>query len=266
MIYVKKLDGTLQKYNPSKLRNSLSNAGANKEVIDRIMQKVEKIIHNEIETRELFKFVFNEFKKEQPNIAPIYDLRNSLLRLGTTGFAFEKFVSHILKKQGYSIKLNQIIKGRYVKHEIDIFAVKNDEKVMVECKYHLKPWIRCDIQTALYVYARFLDVKQHFTAPMLITNTKFSNQAMDYSKGVRLKLMGWRFPQDNSLEYNIEKFRIFPITMLSSLNKDETDILLSKDITLISELLKNNNNELCSILKINRQKADKILEEAKKLV
>jgi len=266
MIYVKKLDGTTQKYNPFKLRNSLSSAGADKEVIDKIMQKVDKILYNGIETRELFKFVFKEFKKEQPNIAPIYDLRNSLLRLGREGFAFEKFVSYILKKQGYSIKMNQIVKGRFVKHEIDVSAVKNNERMMVECKYHLKPWIRCDIQTALYVYARFLDVKKFFTTPMLVTNTKFSNQAIDYSKGVGLKLMGWKFPQNNSLEFNVEKFRLFPITMLSSLAKEDVDILISNNIILLRDLSAKTADEISGMLKTTRLKADKILEESKKLL
>ena len=60
MIYVKKLDGTSQKYDDNKLRRSLEDSGADKETIDKILKKVEKKLYNGIETRKLFKFVFRE--------------------------------------------------------------------------------------------------------------------------------------------------------------------------------------------------------------
>ena len=139
--------------------------------------------------------------------------------MGREGYAFEKLVSIILKKQGFSTSLNQIIKGKYIKHEIDVSAVKDNEKIMVECKHHNKPWLGTDIQTALYVYARFIDVKKSFTGPMLVTNTRFSRQVVTYSKGIGLKLMGWKCPKGDSLEYYIEKFKLYPITMLPNLNE-----------------------------------------------
>ncbi len=262
MIYVKKLNGEVQKYDPSKLRTSLSNSGADEQTIDRIMTKIDKILYNGIETKKLFKFALKEFKKSQPYIASKYNLKNAILRLGTEGFAFEKFVSMLLKKQGYLTKLNQIVQGKYVKHEIDISAVKGNEKIMVECKHHVKPWLGSDIQTALYVYARFLDVKKFFTSPMLVTNTRFSRQVTTYSKGVGLKLMGWKVPEGNSLEYNVEKFRLYPITMLSSLDKRKINLLLSANIILISSLL---TVDTAKILKIPKLKANKILEESKTL-
>ncbi len=266
MIQVKKLDGTLQRYDPAKLKRSLANAGADREIIDEIMPKLDKILYDGIETRALFKFVFNELKKHQPSLASRYDLKNSILRLGVAGYAFEKFVAALLLKMGFSIKLNQIVKGRYVPHEIDVIAAKGRERVMVECKHHVKPWLGCDIQTALYVFARFLDVQQYFTMPMLVTNTKFSEQVIRYSRGVGLRLMGWKFPQDDSLEYHIERFRLYPITMLSSLEHRHVDILLHNSVLLIRELALKDSNFISKMLGVSLSKADKILADAANLV
>jgi hypothetical protein len=266
MLYVKKFDGTMQKYDASKLKRSLVNSGADNEIINKIMAKVDKILYDGIETKKLFRFVFNEFKKHRSYTASRYNLKNAILRLGIEGFAFEGFVSKLLKKQGYSVRLNRVVKGRYILHEIDVSARKNNERIMVECKHRTKPWLGCHIQTALYVYARYLDVKKTFTAPMLVTNTKFSGQVIKYSRGVGLMLMGWKFPRSNSLEYNIEKFRLYPITMLSSLSKSKIDMLLNLKIFLISDLSKRNASEIANMIKITESGANRILEESRALL
>ena len=265
MLYVKKLDGRTEEYNASKLRQSLLNSGADEKTANKIIDKVDGILYDGIETKKLFKFAFEEFKKYQPYASSRYNLKNAILRLGIEGYPFEKFVAKIFQKQGYSVKLNQIIKGQYIRHEIDISAEKDKEKIMVECKHYTKPWLGSHIQTALYVYARFIDAKKWFTVPMLVTNTRFSRQIITYSKGVGLKLMGWKFPEGNSLEYNIEKFGLYPITMISSLNKEKIDALLNYNIILISNLLTKDITEISKILRISKSKANKILEEAKTL-
>ena len=265
MIRVKKLDGTLQKYDPEKLQSSLLRAGADEAIIDKIMASVEKKLYDGIETKELFKFVFLEFKKQQPAIAPKYDLKNAILRLGEQGFPFEKLVAKIFQKKGYATKLNQIIRGTYIQHEIDVAAQKKEENVMIECKHHNKPWVGCSIQTALYVYARFLDVKDTFTQALLVTNTKFSTQVLDYAKGTGLQLMGWRYPYDNGLESNIEKFRLYPVTMLASLDKEKVDMLLRENLFLIGDLCRKDEKELSVMLRISKSKAIAILEEARSL-
>lgn len=265
MIYVKKLDGRTEKYDASKLKKSLLNSGADEETANKIIDKVDGIIYNGIETKKLFKFVLKEFKKYKPNVSSRYNLKNAILRLNFNGAHFEKLVAKIFQKRGYSVKLNQIVNGKYIKHEIDISAEKNKEKIMVECKHHAKPWLGTDIQTALYVYSRFIDVKKWFTVPMLVTNTKFSPQVITYSKGVGLKLMGWKFPKGESLEYYIERFKIYPVTMLSHLDEKKISELLRLNILLISDLSSMDAKKISNMLKISKSKANKILEEAKTL-
>ena len=265
MIYVKKLNGEMQKYDASKLKKSLLNSGADEETASKIMDKVDKILYNGIETKKLFKFALKEYKKYEPYGYSRYNLKNAILRLDFEGFHFEKLVAKIFQREGYSVKLNQIVKGKYIQHEIDISAEKGKEKIMIECKHHAKPWLGSDIQTALYVYARFTDVKKLFTVPMLVTNTKFSPQVLTYSKGVGLKLMGWKFPKGSSLEYYIEKFKLYPITMLSTLDRKKISDLFRINVLLISELSTMTTSKISGILKISKSKAGKILEESKTL-
>jgi len=99
MINVKKLDGTLERYSETKLRESLFKSGADEETINRIMEKVKGILYDGIETKKLFKFVFEQYKKNAPYYSSRYNLKNAILRLGREGFAFERFVSLILKKK-----------------------------------------------------------------------------------------------------------------------------------------------------------------------
>jgi len=136
---------------------------------------------------------------------------------------------------------------------------------MIECKHHVKPWIRTDIQTALYVCARFIDVKNRYTAPMLVTNTRFSKQVTQYSKGIGLRLMGWRFPTEDSLEYNIEKYKLYPVTMLSYLNEKIISKLLRLNILLVRDFCSMDIKQLSKILKLSKLKANNILEGSKKV-
>jgi len=262
MIYVKKLDGGVERYDESKLRRSLLNSGADQETINKIMFKVNKILYDGIETKKLFRFAFREFKKYEPYTSSRYNLKNAILRLNREGFHFERLVAKVIQKKGYYVRLNQIVNGKYIRHEIDISAENGKEKLMIECKHHAKPWLGTDIQTALYVYARYMDVQKLFTAPMLVTNTKFSKQVVAYSKGMGLKLMGWKCPKGDSLEYYIEKFKLYPITMLSCINQEETSQLLKEGIIMIKNLGDIGIRKLSGVLKVSKSKANKILQES----
>jgi len=259
-ISVEKINGEFEKYNPDKLRSSLKNVGADEATISNILKKTEKILYDGIKTKKLFSFIHNELDKTKPSSGLKYNLRKAIFELRIHGgFVFEKFVGRVLEKKGYDIKMNQIIKGKNVTHEIDVSATKpisgKNEKLMVEVKHHQKKGITESIQTALYVYARFLEVKEFYTRPMLVTNTKFSNQVIKYSKGQGIRLMGWKYPNKDSLEKNIEKYHLYPITILG-LSKEQTRKYLNKGIITIKEL-----KEQKSISKKTKEKIEKLISK-----
>lgn len=259
-MHVRKMDGTLAKYDPAKVERSLINSGADSDTIQKIMPKVSRMLYDGITTKEIFRFVYRELRKYSKTIASRYNLKNAMLELGPEGLFFEKFVARILQKQGYSVQVDKIIPGKYVEHEIDVCAYRKPEKMMVECKHHTYPGIYCDIQTALYVYARFLDVKQEFNSVMLATNTKFSNQVLQYAN-IGLKLMGWKYPKGNSIEENIERFRLYPITVLGSISKNEKNALMKNGIILVSDLI-SRSGEIGIMLKIPKGKLQELIKEA----
>ena len=236
VIFVEKMNGEKEPYDPDKLRKSLGNVGADDETAGRIMQKVGNILYNGIKTKELFRFIHKELRKSEPGPGLRYNLKRAMMELEINGgFVFEKFVGKLLEKQGYSIKMNQIVKGENVTHEIDVSAAKGKESLMVEVKHHDREGIGESIQTALYVYARFLEVRKKYTKPMLVTNTKFSDQSIEYSRGVGIRLMGWKYPYGDSLEENITKYGLYPITLLA-LPKEEKVRFMERNILTLPEL------------------------------
>ena len=214
-------------------------------------------------TRDLYRVVFKQYRKYEPLVASRYGLKAALERLGqTTGLHFEAFIARMLQVQGYTTQLNRVMPGKAITHEIDITAVKGKEVVMVECKHHTKSWIECNVQVALYVYARFLDVKKNFTKPLIVTNTRFSKQATEYARSVNMGLLGWRYPEKEGLELFLETNRLYPITLLQSLDETTTNKCLDLRLVLVPDLFDFSEQELAQKLKIPLQKAKKILEEA----
>lgn len=232
------MNGERELYNENKLARSLQNAGADNETIKKILKKVEGKLYNEIKTKLIFKFVFEQLKKIEKSSGIRYNLKQGIMDLGTDGgYAFEKFMARVLEKKGYYTELNRKVKGELIEHEIDVVAKKGEEKIMVEAKHFSKPWLGMQIQTALYVYARFLDVRKTFNKAMLATNTKFSPQVINYSEGVGIRLIGWRYPKNESLEETIKKYKIYPITILP-IPKYKIRRYLEKNIITFQDLLK----------------------------
>jgi len=265
VIYIRKQNGVLQPYEEAKLRKSLLHAGASRNTAHDILNQLRKRLYNGISTKEIFHFLFSELRKQQPLAAHRYDLKNAILRMGPAGFAFEEFVAQILQRKGYSTQTDQYVRGTFIKHEIDVIAEEDGERLMVECKHHIQPWNGCHIQTALYVYARFLEVKKYFTAPMLVTNTTFSDAIIRYAKGVGLHLMGWKYPANDSLEMNIEKYKLYPVTLLRGIGEETLNRLLENKIVLLETLTRLATPVLSQILNLPSNRVEKIAEEARSL-
>ncbi|MBD3319043.1 hypothetical protein GF342_04000 [Candidatus Woesearchaeota archaeon] len=263
MTYIIKGDGSKEKYDEKKLAKSLKRAGADKHTIEQIKALVRKKIYNGMTTKELFGLAFREFRKLQPIVAPKYDLKGALYRFGRSGFPFEALIERILVFQGFECRRNVTSHGKAVTHEIDVKAKKGSQVLMVECKHKSKEHLTIHIQTPLYVYARFLDVKKEFTKPMLATNTKFSGHSTRYAKSVGLRLLGWSYPKDDSLQSNIEKYKAYPITMLRGITPDLLERCIKKEVLLLSDIHGKSPEQLATLLGIAFQKAKKIAEQCK---
>lgn len=246
-IYIKKADGTLEPFNESKLVESLEHVGTEPEIILKITDKVKKEIKDGMTTGQIYHLAFSHLRESKNNIATKYSLRRALSELGPNGFPFEKFIAAILKTQGYETVTDQVVYGGCVPHEVDVIAWKDNELIMIEAKFHNEFGFKSDVKVALYIKARFDDLKDNIyeyggkkrkiTDGWLVTNTKFTDQAIHYAECKGLKLIGWNYPAQNNLQDMIEKSGLHPFTLLTTLSATQKKHLLAQGIILCEDIV-----------------------------
>jgi hypothetical protein len=266
-IFVINLRGEKEPFSFQKVYQSARNVGASKEVALKIAKEIEKEAFDGISTSQIFDRVFELLLKESPQSAIKFNLKRAMEKLGPTGFPFEKFVAKIFEFEGFEVKTNQIIPGFCVSYEIDFVAKKEDLVYIGECKFRQEPGGRVDLKAALANYARFLDIeKGRFLdskmkyKSILVTNTKFTSEAIKYSECVGVELLGWKYPKGGGLELLIEKNRLYPITILPSVTSQLAKELISQGIVLVRDVLEKKFEE------IKVTKKDRIFKEAKILL
>ncbi|MDT8418513.1 MAG: restriction endonuclease [Lutibacter sp.] len=251
VVIVKKISGDLEPFSIQKLSKSLQNSGASKEEIEKIVEAVQPELYDGISSNLIYKKAFGLLKKHNRVSASKYSLKRAIFELGPTGFPFERLISALLKQKGYKTKIGEILKGECITHEIDVLAEKDGNVFTVECKFHKNPTNISNVKIPLYINSRFLDVQKvwnnsgkstHLKQGWLVTNTRFTKDAIDYAKCVDLTLISWNYPPNNSLKNNVDKYGLYPITTLTSLTKKEKTQLMEKDIILVKELSKNPNS------------------------
>lgn len=237
LINVIKATGEIEPFSESKVISSLMRAGADRVLAQKILTRIKPSLYPNIPTFEIYSAVMRILKKEQKPVADRYNLKKAIMDLGPTGYPFEKFVAGVLGAQGYKTKINQIIMGKCVSHEVDIVAEK-DKKYMIECKFHNLAGGRTDLKVALYTYGRFLDVrgKGGFDGCWLITNTKVTSEVKTYALCIGMRVTAWDYPQGESLNELIDRSGLHPITSLNSLASEKKKELIERGIIFCKDL------------------------------
>ncbi|HII14675.1 MAG TPA: restriction endonuclease [Nanoarchaeota archaeon] len=208
-------------------------------------------IYAGISTRKIYRMAFRELKKLDNPSASRYEAKWAILRLekGGEGFSFEQFVGKIFERMGYNIRRDQIMQGKSgITHEIDIVAEKGNETILIECKHHSRQGMWVNVQTPLYVYARYLDLKGQCTGAIIVTNSRFSEQSEVYAKSVGLKLIGWDYPPWESLRELVDKYAVYPVTVLRSVGNAALGRLLVKDVVTVADVLAMPASKLYAII------------------
>jgi hypothetical protein len=253
-ILIRKASGEPVPFSEEKLRTSLLRSGASMPEATGIAKDIKAQLYPGVTTRQIHRWAIGRMRKKSPHSAGRYMLKRGIMELGPSGFPFEKFVAEILKREGYSTLTAQIVNGRCVSHEVDVIAEKDDHHFMIECKYHNHPGTVCDVKIPLYIHARFKDIEPVWTAlpghskklhqGWVVTNTRFTVDAVKYGTCAGLNLIGWDYPNGGSLRSRIDALGLYPVTCITSLTKYEKQLLLdegivlAKDVRLKPELLK----------------------------
>lgn len=261
-MYVVKESGEKERFMPEKLMRTLARAGVSNEIARNVVKEIKGKLYDGITTRVILQLALNKLKRHDPISGARYDLKRAIMNLGPTGFPFERYFAELLKHHGYKVSVGRIFHGNLVSHEIDVCA-KKDKTYMIECKYHNAPGIYTSIKVALYVYARFLDLKNKFDVPWLATNTKFSNKVEKYARGIGMKLTSWQYPKNESLQDLIENKNLYPITILKSVDESVKGKLSQANIMLVLHLLDRDIKELKRRTKLPENILKKVVDEAK---
>lgn len=269
-INITKSSGETAPFSSGKLVQSLQRAGASEDVALDISDKVSTKLYEGMSTKKIYRIAFDLLKKADNPLAAKYKLKEAIMELGPSGYPFEKYVAAILNHQGYRVKVGEFVKGKCVNHEVDIIAEKDNQHFMIECKYHNQRGTISDVKIPLYIQSRFIDVEatwvqipghgNKFHQGWVVTNTKFSTDAVQYGNCAGLKLLGWDYPNKESLREQINKSGLYPITCLTTLTKVEKQRLLDKKIVLCMELCK--DHQLLMNIGISESRIEKILKEA----
>lgn len=239
MTDIVKADGTVESFDMSKLETSLRRAGASRSAISRICSAIENTLTTGMSTEVIYKRAFTLLRREERATAARYSLRRALFEMGPTGHPFEDFIAELFRLEGWNVEWRKVVKGKCVNHELDIYAKRGNEHLAAELKYHNDPGYKTDVKTALYVKARFEDIwqcdpKEGAVCPIdlgyLITNTKFTDQAIQYARCSNIHLIGWSFPTEGNLYDRIISAKMYPVTALTSLRKAEKRLLLEQGI------------------------------------
>jgi Holliday junction resolvase len=209
-IEVIKSSGKRVKFSLSKLRSSLKRSGASKETIDSIIDTVRDELYQGISTNEIYNRAFALLKKKKSSLASRYKLKKAIYELGPTGFPFERFIKEVLTYSGYMAAVGEILQGKCVSHEIDVIAHKGKETTVVECKFHREQGLKCDVKVPLYIQSRFKDVEAYWVANKhnhtvltqgwVVTNTRFTEDAIQYGRCCGLYLLSWDYPKGKAFE------------------------------------------------------------------
>ena len=248
-ISITKASGEIAPFSPVKLQRSLLRSGASDEQVQHILQKIEGWLYPGISTKKIYQYAFKLLRKQSKPLAARYKLKKAIMELGPSGFPFEKYIAAILAQQGYQTKTGVTLEGNCVKHEVDIIAEMGSHHFMIECKYHNRSGMICDVKIPLYIHSRFKDVEaswvklpgheMKFHQGWVVTNTRFTIDAIQYGNCIGLHLVGWNYPQKNSLNEQIERLGLYPLTCLTTLSKKEKQNLLDKNVVLCREIGEN---------------------------
>lgn len=267
-----KATGEREAFDLSKLKGSLGNAGAQPDIINSVINDLEKkgLFADGMSTKKIYREAYRLLKQKSARIAGRYKLKEALLGLGPSGYPFEIFISELFYKLGYETKVGRVINGECVSHEVDVIATKDNEHLTIECKFHNRQNHSCNVTIPLYVRSRFVDIKNAYIRQSelkhkdhtgwVVTNTRFTTDAIEYSDCIGLKLLSWSHPKHNGLKDLIGRAGLHPITCLSEIDKSEKRLLLKNDVVLAKQICEDINKLLK--LGIKRDRAERIHKEA----
>ena len=222
---------------------------------------------------QIYKIAFSLLKKNSNAHAARYNLKTAIELLGPAGFFFEKYVGRLFSSDNYQTKNNVILQGKCVMHEIDVLIKKDNKVAMVECKFHVGKDAKSDVKVPMYILSRFNDLKEkkHLVFQnheeilncWIVTNNRFTADAISFSNCMGLNLLSWDFPKTNNIRTKIDLKNLYPVTALTTLTTVEKEKLLILDVILVNEII--NNSDSLEKIGLSTTRIKNVIKEAVEL-
>jgi hypothetical protein len=105
--------------------------------------------------------------------------------------------------------------------------------------------------------------KDKISGCWIVTNNRFTADAMAFAHCSGLQLLSWDYPKEFSLQKRIDEGQLYPITCLTTLTLAEKDKLLVQDVILASEII--NNTEVLEQIGLSANRVKNVIKEASEL-
>ncbi len=248
-VHVRKASGELEAFDSGKLEQSLRAAGADEAMAAEILADIAGWLTEGVSTRKIYARALSRLGRRKKIAGARYRVKNALMELGPTGHPFEAFTGEIFRAKGYATEVAVTVDGAAVTHEMDVIATGSGRQHLVECKYSQSRDGHVSIQVPMYVRSRVDDIvavrrnRPEFAdlrfVGWVVTNTRFSDDSMRFSAHYGIELLSWDYPAGEGLREIIDRDRLYPVTVLQTLNQREREGLVALGLVTCSLLERN---------------------------
>ncbi len=273
-MFITKSSGEKVLFEKEKITRTALRAGAQPNLAEAVAQEVTRRVVDGTTTKQIFEMILEILDRDAPPIAARYNLVQALFQLGPTGFEFEKYVAALLHAYGYETELPEILSGACITHEVDVLAVKDNRRAMIECKFRHEANIYIGIKDVMANWARYLDLvdgaKRGLCPQMdecwLITNTRFSSDALKFAACKNITLIGWNYPEERSISHMIDAKAVYPVTVLRDADAPTLKALAHGKIMLLKQLTEGDTATLAQKTGLTEERIKLLTHEASQII
>ena len=244
---------------------------ASNEVAIQVAQEVEKNLYEGITTQKILQKIFALMRKHKPAVKHLFDLKQGI-SLMVPKPEFEVFVRVVLAHSGFQVKPNMIVRGLCGEHEVDAIAAKEDLTYLVEAKHHFNYHALTGLDESRIARAIIEDVTDGYKIGLteikidraiIVTNTKYSEHAINYGRCRDILQVGWTSPEGFGLRDIVEKHKLYPLSCLRGINTETRLRLVEAGIVLIKQFLEQDSHYLERKIGLSHETVVSMMEKAR---
>jgi Holliday junction resolvase-like predicted endonuclease len=270
-VLVTKANGYKQPFDRNKVVQTCLRMGASPQVADKVAGMVERRLYAGISTREILQLTFRFMRKYKPTVKHLLDLRKGLSMMEPKP-EFETYIRTLLANSGYEVESNRILRGKCGEHEVDAIAKKDGVTYFVEVKHHYSYHTLTGLDESRIAQAILEDANDGYLLgmstlkidrAMIVTNTRYSDHAIQYGSCKNILQIGWSSPHTLGLRDMVQNSALYPLSCLRGIKYETRMRLVNSGIVLVKQLLDADGSELARKAGLPREVAFEVIGKAK---